>query len=186
MDWRFGFPCSHSRAIVAELAAAFALALVLNVFVNVNTFSLHAMYRGRLVRSYLGASNNQRRPSPFTNFDPDDNFVMKEAPAAVKDEPATKDAPAKRRAPLHIINIALNVVASKKLAWQQRKAESFTVSALHSGSFRVGYQPTAQYAGIKGITLGTAMAISGAAASPNMGYHSNPILSLVMTFFRPA
>ena len=27
------------------------------------------------------------------------------------------------------------------------------------------------------------MAISGAAASPNMGYHSSPVLSLVMTFF---
>lgn len=170
-------------ALATELAAAFALALIMNVFVNVNTFSLHAMYRGRLVRSYLGASNNQRLPNPFINFDPYDNFPMKDAPAAVKDEPATEDTPAKRRAPLHIVNMALNVVATKKLAWQQRKAESFTVSALHSGSFRVGYQPTAEYAGANGITLGTAMAISGAAASPNMGYHSNPILSLVMTFF---
>jgi hypothetical protein len=157
-------------ALVIEFAAALLIALVLNVFVNVNTFSLHAMYRSRLIRSYLGASNPRRRPNPFTNFDPGDNFAMKEAPADSS-------------APLHIVNIALNVVATKKLAWQQRKAESFTVSALHSGSFRVGYRPTKEYAGTNGISLGTAMAISGAAASPNMGYHSSPILSLVMTFF---
>jgi Patatin-like phospholipase len=155
---------------VIDLIAVFGLALLMNIFVNVNVFSLHAMYRGRLVRSYLGASNNKRKPNPFINFDPNDNFPM-------------KDAPASQSAPLHIINMALNVVATKKLAWQQRKAESFTVSALHCGSFRVGYQPTEQYAGDSGITLGTAMGISGAAASPNMGYHSNPILALVMTFF---
>jgi hypothetical protein len=165
------YPASiPTRALVLEFAAALVIALVLNGFVNVNTFSLHAMYRSRLIRSYLGASNPRRRPNPFTNFDPGDNFGM-------------KDAPAERSAPLHIVNIALNVVATKKLAWQQRKAESFTVSALHSGSFRVGYQPTKEYAGTNGISLGTAMAISGAAASPNMGYHSSPILSLVMTFF---
>lgn len=165
------YPASiPTRAVVIEFAAALVIALVLNVFVNVNTFSLHAMYRSRLIRSYLGASNPRRRPNPFTNFDPGDNFAMKEAPA----DSST---------PLHIVNIALNVVATKKLAWQQRKAESFTVSALHSGSFRVGYRPTKEYAGTNGISLGTAMGISGAAASPNMGYHSSPILSLVMTFF---
>jgi hypothetical protein len=165
------YPASiPTRALVIEFAAALVIALVLNVFVNVNTFSLHAMYRSRLIRSYLGASNPRRRPNPFTNFDPGDNFAMKEAPADSS-------------APLHIVNIALNVIATKKLAWQQRKAESFTVSALHSGSFRVGYRPTKEYAGTNGISLGTAMAISGAAASPNMGYHSSPILSLVMTFF---
>jgi hypothetical protein len=165
------YPASiPTRALVIEFIAVLVIALVLNVFVNVNTFSLHAMYRSRLIRSYLGASNPRRKPNPFTNFDPGDNFAMKEAPADSS-------------APLHIVNIALNVVATKKLAWQQRKAESFTVSALHSGSFRVGYRPTKEYAGTNGISLGTAMGISGAAASPNMGYHSSPILSLVMTFF---
>ena len=35
----------------------------------------------------------------------------------------------------------------------------------------------------EGVKLGQAMAISGAAASPNMGYHSNPALSFLMTAF---
>ena len=34
-----------------------------------------------------------------------------------------------------------------------------------------------------GFRLGTAVSISGAAASPNMGYHSVPSLALLMTFF---
>src|SRR5262249_4299139 len=34
-----------------------------------------------------------------------------------------------------------------------------------------------------GITLGTAMAISGAAASPNMGYFTSPATGLFMTLF---
>jgi hypothetical protein len=33
------------------------------------------------------------------------------------------------------------------------------------------------------MSLGTAMAISGAAASPNMGYHSSPIVTLILALF---
>jgi patatin-like phospholipase len=88
------------------------------------------------------------------------------------------------RPPLHIINVALNLVSGDKLAWQQRKAESFTISPLHSGSLNVGYRSTSQYGGIiDGISLGTAVTISGAAASPNMGYHSSPALSFLLTLF---
>ena len=34
-----------------------------------------------------------------------------------------------------------------------------------------------------GVWLGSAMAISGAAASPNMGYHSSPAVTFLMTVF---
>ncbi len=34
-----------------------------------------------------------------------------------------------------------------------------------------------------GASLGVALAISGAAASPNMGYHSSPALAFLMTVF---
>jgi len=49
------------------------------------------------------------------------------------------------------------------------------------GSFKVGYRTSAKYG--EAITLGTALAISGAAANPNMGYHSSPVLGLLMTLF---
>jgi hypothetical protein len=99
------------------------------------------------------------------------------------------------RGPLHVINMTLNLVHGDRLAWQQRKAESFTVTPLHSGSFQIpdsddrsggvygSYRRTHEYAGDGGITIGTAVAISGAAVSPNMGYYSSPLVTFLMTVF---
>ncbi len=69
---------------------------------------------------------------------------------------------------------------------QERKAESFTVSALHAGNWQLGYRNAGDYGkNLQGIAirLGTAVAISGAAASPNMGYHSSPAVTFLMTLF---
>ena len=68
----------------------------------------------------------------------------------------------------------------------QRKAETFTASTLHCGNYHLGYRYTNHYAVSKdqtGLKLGTAVAISGAAASPNQGYHSSPLVALLMTLF---
>src|SRR5205085_2381681 len=66
--------------------------------------------------------------------------------------------------PLPVLNMALNLVSGKELAWQERKAESFFVSPLHAGSSSLGYRPAREYsialAGQGAITLGTSMAIS--------------------------
>jgi hypothetical protein len=89
---------------------------------------------------------------------------------------------------LHVVNMALNLVKGEELAWQDRKAQSFTVSPLHAGSlFEVGYRRSKNYAiGRKqsnAISLGTSLAVSGAAASPNMGYHSSPVVTFLLTLF---
>lgn len=85
---------------------------------------------------------------------------------------------------LHVVCMALNLVGGDKLAWQHRKAETFTASPLHAGSFFVGYRRSRDYGGKQGIALGTAMAISGAAASSNMGYFSpSPVVTFVLTLF---
>ncbi|HEX7315913.1 MAG TPA: patatin-like phospholipase family protein [Pyrinomonadaceae bacterium] len=291
--------------IVATATVSFALANR----INLNKFSLHAGYRNRLIRGFLGASRDRglRRPNPFTGFDPEDNLQMHElrpvlfhegdfidleslavklgkapdfkgpspeiapqdevpptlssllkswlkpdtrdelksftgathlpprlrmnliadlnsilesgliqpasAPdgkttlrkirkeeeerppddntilskravlcAAYPDEIRVKYPPSHRL--LHVVNTALNLVGGKKLAWQQRKAEPFAVTPLHAGSFRVGYRRSRHYGGYRGISLGTAVAISGAAASSNMGYYTtSPVLSMVLTLF---
>ncbi len=150
------------------IGAALAAAGLWSLTIDVNKFSLHGMYRDRLVRAYLGASNPARNPNPFTGFDPKDDFPVHEL---------------RSEKPLHILNMCLNLVGGSNLAWQERKAESFTVSRLHAGSFRVGYRPAELYGERKGISLGTCVAISGAAASPNMGYHSSPLVTLMMTLF---
>jgi hypothetical protein len=155
------------------------VAVVSWTHVNINRFSIHALYRNRLIRAYLGASNPRRMPNPFTGFDDQDNCRM--ADLWPPPEGAWR--------PFHVVNIALNVVASGRLAWQERKAEPFTVTPLHCGTATfsgttansLGYRSTDAYA--NGLTLGTAFAISGAAASPNMGYHSSPMVSLLLALF---
>lgn len=161
-------------SVLTVFAGAAVLAVMGNLFINVNTFSLHGMYRMRLTRAYLGASNFARHPDAFTNFDPRDNLYEAEVPCHA----GKGHAP-----PLHVIATALNIVGTHNLAWQQRKAESFTFSSVSCGSWRLGYLDTREYGGSRGVRLGTAMAISGAAFNPNMGYHSSPLVTLLMTFF---
>jgi hypothetical protein len=79
--------------------------------------------------------------------------------------------------------MALNVVAGANNAWQERKAEPFVVTPKFSGNEHVGFWPSDTFAQAPGITLGTAMAISGAAASPNQGYHSSPLIGFIMALF---
>ncbi len=213
--------------------------------VNINRFSLHSLYRNRLIRGYLGASNPERAPNPFTGFDEGDNIRMwtmwprqvpapnkplvaspppkppgsvalaavvvptkqsaetepgqapeggepeipQVEPAPPQGPPGPEDTPAPTPQqqpwrPFHVVNMALNVVNSKRLAWQERKAESFTATPLHCGSAGpgLGYRDTKEYSDKEdeGMTLGTALAISGAAASPNMGYNSSPLVTLLL------
>ena len=162
---------SRSEAILAALCLfliEFGISGLAAFVVNVNKFSLHGMYKLRLIRAYLGASRPDRRPNYFTGFDRDDNLNLRDL----------------RQRPIPVVNMALNLVSGKRLSWQQRKAASFAATPFYSGSLWWGYRPTEFYSDRKnGFTLGGAVTISGAAASPNMGYHSSPLLTIVMTLF---
>lgn len=157
--------------ILAGGAVAF---LVLAWRLDVNLFSIHHFYRNRLTRCYLGAGRgDSRMPDPFTGFDPCDDIRMAEL----------------KQRPLHLVNTAMNLVHNGNLAWQDRKAYSFTFSPVACG-FEYppnanqpggGFYDSARYMG--GVKLGTAMAASGAAASPNMGYHSSPAVAFLLTVF---
>ena len=169
-----------------------AIILVMCLFINVNRYSLHGLYRNRLVRAFLGASRRESdrdlTKNHFTDFDSADSPLIHELWERGS-APRGNDWK-----PLHIINAALNLVSSKNLAWQERMAAPFTFSPLHAGSgssvypqgaFRPSYPlgNRKPYGGRYGLTLGTAMAISGAAVSPNMGYNSSPGISFLMTLF---
>lgn len=164
-----------------SLAAATALAWR----IDVNLFSIYHFYRQRLVRCYLGASRCKlRSPHPFTGFDPRDDLKLADLCSMPLGTPQCQ-----RPYPIH--NTAMNLVAGKQLAWQERRAAAFAFTPMASGySFTLPdekgllvshYRPTAQY--MEGVWMGSAMAISGAAASPNMGYHSSPALTFLMTVF---
>lgn len=178
------------------LLGLIALLLILRTRILVNRFSLNGLYRNRLARAFLGGARGSRAPDPFTGFDPKDNLRMHML------------APARNGSTVlyPVINVALNVTASENLAWQERKANSFIFSPKFSGSGMLRPEGTAAnaprcgsyvsstvYGGSEpdlamgsnsiGVTLATAMSISGAAASPNMGYHSSPATAFLMTLF---
>jgi WD40 repeat protein len=150
-------------------------AVLLSTCININRFSMHALYRNRLVRAFLGSARPlQRRPDPFTGFDPQDN------------QPLAQTAPAGAPSRLfHVINATLNVVSTDNRAWQERRAESFTMTRLFCGNPFVSYRRTETYGGLSGggLSLGTAMAISGAAVSPNQGYNSSPLIGFLLMLF---
>jgi hypothetical protein len=173
-------PLTIALYLVVGAAVALVVEVIASKNVNINRFSLHAVYRNRLVRGYLGAARQERNPDRFTGFDDRDNIHVQRLwpPKATSDGQNTFGL-------FHVVNISLNVVEAKRLAWQERKAEPFTVSPRHTGSALKGFRPSSEYAGkdLGGITLGTAMAISGAAVSPNMGYYSSPSIALLLAFF---
>ncbi len=198
---------------LAIIAAVMLLALFfLDRFVNLNRFSMHAVYRNRLVRAFLGTArrDDERCFDRFTSFDPADNSrvydnISRDRNYSHFDTSPEKDGPAHQLSLLPVINVTLNRTVGMDTARSARKAEPFTITPLHCGSASLtapdmsgrrpggAYIPTQYYAsGSKetgpgdkrnGITLGTAMTISGAAVSPDMGYNSSPALAFVMTLF---
>ncbi|MCF6155819.1 MAG: hypothetical protein E3K36_11340 [Candidatus Brocadia sp.] len=155
-----------SGAFVGSLVIAFGLACSMNI----NSLSLHTLYKDRLKLAYLGETEN-------------DNIAINEMrPDKGYD------------GPYPIINATLNLTKGAELAWQQRKAASFVFTPLHYGyesnhrhsnegkdlckdAYRSWNRSKQQ------LSLGDAMAISGAAASPSMGYRSSGALAFIMTVF---
>jgi patatin-like phospholipase len=241
----------HGPVTFWTLLALTVVGIGLSAAFGVNRFSMHAFYRNRLIRAYLGASRYDRHPNGFTGFDKNDNVrmwvmrpdfydttnlldlgevikklqtdktagsLLERLPhiASLARDPKKESAAAELltddlnaliekkklyrgdldrllqpcvvpRDPqprlFHVINIALNLVSGKNLAFQERMAESFTVSPLHCGSYDLGYRDSREYGHAEGISIGTAVTISGAAASPNMGYHSSPAVAALLTAF---
>ena len=150
--------------------------LLLGYRININLYSIQKFYRNRLTRCYLGATRD-RKPNPVTGFDPDDDLELREL----------------AQRPYPIINTAINLNAGNELAWQRRRAASFVFTPLYTGYepasrvfTKAGFRPTSQYAADhdgKSVMLGTAVATSGAAASPNSGFHTDPAVAFLLTLF---
>jgi hypothetical protein len=176
------------------LTVAILLALctfLLSWRIGVNEFSMHHFYKNRLVRAFLGAtvSRMQRKNSvsQFTGFNADDDLLLSSLTNA-----------AGYFGPYPLINTTLNASQVSELDRQDRKGESFLFSPLYCGfdfsrtrpsdsagqkSYDYGYRPTTQFAYPSGPHVGSAIAISGAAANPNQGSHSSPATAFLLTAF---
>jgi hypothetical protein len=179
--------------LLAFLGGCAAVTWIASLRININEFSLHHFYKNRLVRCYLGASRSaKRKPNPLTGFDPADDFPI---------SALLPDARLAYHGPYTIVNATLNLNAGSELAQQERKAASFVFTpefcgfapsqsgedkyaVKHTtGLDKYGYRPTKGYGFPAGPALGTAVAISGAAASPNSGYSTSGPMAFLLTVF---
>jgi hypothetical protein len=194
-EWHITLLKETPFTVAAILSVAVAvIGIGFGWLINTNKFSLQYLWRNRIIRAYLGASHRNRRPDPFTGFDSYDNLQMHELwpqPGAGGKCDKREDRPEgdlhearDSKKLFHVLNMALNLSGGEKLQWKDRKAESFTVSPLHAGSYWLGYRRSRRYGGPDGITLGGSVAISGAFVSPNMGFMmTSPIVRFLMAVF---
>lgn len=175
--------------------------------VDLNEFSMNQFYRNRLSRCYLGGSRvgDERHPHPFTGFDFQDDLrlpVLEEGPSrgpyllvntALNTAQGGDLEVQERMAEAFLLSPAY-------CGFERRRATDGGAGAIPQPSceeahlspttgeryaFQDGYRPTSQYiyAGEDALSLGTAVSISGAAASPNGGYHTAPVTAFLMTLF---
>ena len=163
------------------LFALVALGLLFSWRFEINIFGLNQFYRNRLVRCYLGATrwrSGLRQPHDFTGFDEGDELRRRTSRTS-PERPAVSW-------PFPILNGSLNLGGSSDLGLHTRHSASFAFTPLRAGADRkaVGYSPVVgpeRFAG--DLDLGQVVSVSGAAASPNMGYSTSPLVAFLLTMF---
>ena len=117
--------------------------------------------------------------------------MLSELCGALADEASTSAATPDRekalRGPYHIINANAVLVSSKTAKYRGRGGDNFILSPLFSGCRATGWKKTNPQVDT-GLTLATAMAVSGAAINPDAGVGGEgvtrqPVLSVLMGLF---
>jgi hypothetical protein len=146
------FPGPFDLAFVSGIVAV--LTGYIGVTANLNFAGHHRMYRDRMMELFL--------PDEKTV---DDNVW---APAAGANRLLLADV---RTRPYHIINTNVVLVDSNVPRYRGRGGDSFILSPLRAGSSATGWCRTKdlRLPKVHGMTLSTAMAISGASLNPDTG-----------------
>jgi hypothetical protein len=141
------------------------LLIIASLFINTNRITLHHFYRDRLSEAYI--IKRVKKGKDVETIESNEPLTLKELHKNLN-------------GPYHLINATLNVPSSKDRYLRGRGADFFMFSKYFCGSESTGYRSTDDYA--KGeVRLATAMAVSGAAASPQMGFYTSPVLTFIMT-----
>lgn len=160
------------------------LLIALGWIPNVNYLSVHRFYRDRLMETFMpdkvAMANPDRRSGPTWTGN---SMMMGELCRAPEPDGSGKDKT--DRGPYHIINANAVLVASPNPRYRGRGGDNFIFSPLYTGSHATGWMPTDPNPK-SGITLATAMAVSGAAVNPNTGCGGEgitrqPVLSVLMS-----
>ncbi|MGH8548786.1 MAG: patatin-like phospholipase family protein [Methylococcales bacterium] len=158
-----------TRALVIGILAVSSV--FSGYWVNLNYISIHRFYRDRLMESFM----------------PDIDKALKNKTGAAEgaDSAYLCEFTNNPSSPYHLINTNVVLVDSKNKIYETRGGDNFILSPYYCGSNATGWCPTDEFMD-GGMTLATAMAISGAAVSPNAGVGGqglmrNRILSFVLT-----
>jgi len=166
VDW-YKKPSETVSQLLWFFVFLIVLLLLISLFTNINRNALHDFYRERLSKTYLIRRWCQNEKAEGKEIVPNPSVLMKDIHACCN-------------GPYHLINTTLNVPSSENPALHGRGADFFIFSKYYCGAESTGYQDTQKYEDGK-TKLGTAMAISGAAASPESGSGGNLIMSFIMT-----
>ena len=177
-DSALGGPLSRSYdefwIVLAAVSAVILLSWVRTDWL-LNRFSMNSLYEERLQRTWV--------VSPKTS-----GSDLKVGWTGVRERPDLKvgrlvatDLPPVTPYPLVCTSLNLSGSTSPKLL--NRRADSFVIGPVRTGSALTSWRPTSALASFKNMSLARAAAISAAALSPNMGRRTNTTLSIVTTLF---
>jgi hypothetical protein len=144
------------------------LALLVSLVTDANGLSLHGFYRDRLARAFVVRG----RGKTSEGFDSASRLLLSDL------------EPQRSGAPYPLLNATLNVSGGIESSVRFRRGSSFVFSPQFVGSQATGYAATrAMEAADPELTLASAMAISAAAAGPNMGSFTSGALSPLFALF---
>lgn len=163
-----------------DITAEITLGLIIWgwLFVDINQFSPHGYYRNRLCECYLAVrcvdeTGIVRGLIKRALHGQQPAEAMKETGVGKLAQLPLSRMNATGAAPYHLINTAVNLPASHEPNLRGRESDFYVFSRDYCGGPVCGYVKTKTIEALdRHIDLGTAMAISGAAASTNMGVHT--------------
>lgn len=147
------------------------------LIIGPNSNSLNQLYRDRLSRAFLfeRARLGSDKPSIAVDRWKFSSLKQFDAERGHWNQGAAYS-------PYLLVNTTINLIASKALNKRGRNADNFIFSPLYVGSQATRYVATKEMEdAVPSLSLATAMATSGAAASANMGNHTVRILTFSLS-----
>ncbi|MDR9782110.1 patatin-like phospholipase family protein [Rhizobium redzepovicii] len=137
------------------------MSLALGTFSSINTTGLHRFYRDRLMETFMpmtrGIDKGLARASNLADVLTVDGMWDRKRDAG--------------RHPFHIINAHVILSSDDSAKINVRGGDNFTISGAYIGSQATGWLSTREFLARHGpLTLASAMAASGAAATAHAGY----------------
>lgn len=158
----------HEDWVVAIALGLSLLAILVGFMTDANSLSLHGFYRDRLARAFV-VRGRTKGPE---GFDSASRLLLSDL------------APERTGAPYPLLNATLNVSGGTESSVRFRRGSAFVFSPQFIGSQATGYVATrAMEAVDHELTLASAMAISAAAAGPNMGSFTSGSLAPLFALF---